>query len=257
MRGLESENGTLKKLLAEVERVRSIGHRGSEGSVVKKRVKPTARRSAVGYLMEERGFSQRRACRLVGLARSVAQYRLRPRGDEALRTRLKDLAARFRRYGDVRPHVRLASEGLVVNRKRTYRLYREEGLQGRRRKRRRIPRRDRVPRPAPDRPMQRWSLDFVSDQLASGRRFRVLDIVDDHSRECPGQIVDTSISGVRLAWFLDKQARRRGLPRQLVMDNGPELTSRALFEWSRRTGVELHYIDPPARQGMLCMSERG
>ena len=194
--------------------------------------------------MERHRTSQRRACRLAGLARSVAQYRCRAKTDDDLRARLKALAARYRRYGYLRLHVLLAGEGLVVNVKRTYRLYREEGLQVRRRKRRRLPRHDRVPLPAPDQPMQRWSLDFVSDQLASGRRFRILNIVDDCSRECPGQIVDVSISGARLVRFLDDLATRRGLPGTLVMDNGPELTSRAMFEWSRRTGVGLHFIEP-------------
>jgi len=104
-------------------------------------VKPAARREAVGYLMKWHEYSQRRACRLVGLSRSVAQYRGRPRRDEALRARLKELAARYRRYGYLRLHVLLAGEGLVVNAKRTYRLYREGGLQVRRRKRRRLPRR--------------------------------------------------------------------------------------------------------------------
>ena len=189
-------------------------------------------------------MSQRRACRLVGLSRSVAQYRCRERDDAALRARLKELAARYRRYGYLRLHVLLAGEGLVVNAKRTWRLYREEGLQVRRRKRRRLPRRDRLPLPVPDRPMRRWSLDFMSDQLSCGRRFRILNIVDDCSRECPGQIVDLSISGERLARFLDDLARRRGLPEGLVMDNGPEPTSKAMFEWARRTGVELHFIEP-------------
>lgn len=194
--------------------------------------------------MDRHRYSQRRACGLVGLSRSVAQYRGRPQRDDVLRARLKSLAARYRRYGYLRLHVLLADEGLVVNVKRTYRLYREEGLQVRRRKRRRLPRCDRVPLPAPERPMQRWSLDFMSDQLASGRRFRILNIVDDCSRECPGQIIDFSISGERLARFLDQLGRSRGLPRALVMDNGPELTSRAMFDWARQTGVALHFIEP-------------
>ena len=216
-------------------------------------MKPAARREAVGYLMAQRNHSQRRACRLVGLSRSVAQYRCGPRQDDTLRARLKELAARYRRYGYLRLHVLLAGEGLVVNAKRTYRLYREEGLQVRQRKRHRLPRRDRLPLPVPARPMQRWSLDFMSDQLASGRRFRILNIVDDHSRECPGQIVDLSISGERLARFLDDLARVRGLPETLVMDNGPELTSRAMFEWSRRVSVGLHFIEPgkPAQNAFV------
>ena len=132
----------------------------------------------------------------------------------------------------------------MVNLKRTYRLYCEEALQVRRRSRKRLPPRERVPLEVPDRVNQRWSLDFVSDALWNHRRFRVLNIVDDFSRECPGQIVDTSISGARLARFLDELAVRHGLPEEIVMDNGPELTSRATFEWSRRTGVVLRFIEP-------------
>jgi putative transposase len=157
---------------------------------------------------------------------------------------LKELAARYRRYGYLRLHVYLREEGLVVNLKRTYRLYCEEALQVRRRKRKRLPPRERIALAVPDRVNQRWSLDFVSDALWNDRRFRVLNIVDDFSRECPGQIVDTSISGARLARFLDELAVRYGLPQEIVMDNGPELTSRAMFEWSRRTGVALRFIEP-------------
>jgi len=94
------------------------------------------------------------------------------------------------------------------------------------------------------RPMQRWSLDFVSDQLADCRRFRVLNIVDDCSRICPGQIVDISISGARITRFLDKLALRTGLPEEIVLDNGPEGTSKAMFDWSERTGVRLRFIEP-------------
>ena len=135
-------------------------------------------------------------------------------------------------------------EGLVINRKRTYRLYRQEGLQVRTKKRRKLPRRDRVVIEAPSLPMQRWSLDFMSDQLADYRRFRILNIVDDYSKFCPGQIVDLSIPGARLARFLDQLAPLHGLPEEIVLDNGPEGTSRALFEWSERRGVRLRFIEP-------------
>jgi putative transposase len=92
--------------------------------------------------------------------------------------------------------------------------------------------------------MQRWSLDFMSDQLADHRRFRILNIVDDHSRFCPGQIIDLSISGARLARYLDEIALVHGLPEEIVLDNGPEGTSRAMFDWSERTGVRLRFIGP-------------
>ena len=157
----------------------------------------------MGFLMNELGLSERRSCRIVGLSRSVQQYRPAPKNDAAVVGRLKELASENRRYGYLRLHAMLRREGLVANRKRTYRLYTEQGLQVRTKKRRKLPRRDRIAPQVPERPMQRWSLDFVSDQLADCRRFRVLNIVDDHSRFCPGQIVDVSISGARVARYLD------------------------------------------------------
>jgi putative transposase len=203
-----------------------------------------AKRRAVGFLMSEVGLGERRSCRIVGLSRSVAQYRPVPRDDGPVIARMRVLASEHRRYGCPRLHAMLRREGLVVNHKRTERLYRAEGLQVRTKKRRKLPRRDRVAAQVPERPMQRWSLDFMSDQLADHRRFRILNIVDDHSRFCPGQIVDLSISGARVARYLDELAGRVGLPEEIVLDNGPEGTSRAMFDWSERTGVRLRFIEP-------------
>ena len=203
-----------------------------------------AKRKAVGFLMTELGLSERRSCRIVGLARSVQQYQPVPKDDRALVARMKDLASEYRRYGSPRLHAMLRREGLVENHKRTYRLYTELGLQVRTKRRRKLPRRDRVAPEVPDRPMQRWSLDFISDQLADHRRFRVLNVVDDHCRLCPGQIVDLSIPGARVARFLDELGLEFGLPEEIVLDNGPEGTSRAMFDWSERTGVRLRFIEP-------------
>ena len=194
--------------------------------------------------MGDLGLSERRSCRIVGLSRSVQQYRPIERDDGAVVARLRTLASENRRYGYLRLHALLRREGLVVNAKRTYRLYRGEGLQVRTKKRRKLPRRDRIAPQVPSRPMQRWSLDFMSDQLVDHRRFRILNIVDDHSRFCPGQIVDVSISGARLARYLDQLAVHHGLPQEIVLDNGPEGTSRAMFQWSERTGVRLRFIEP-------------
>lgn len=203
-----------------------------------------AKRRAVGFLMDEMGLSERCACRVAGLSRSVWQYRLEGGDDGSVLERLRVLASENRRYGYLRLHALLRREGLVTNPKRTYRLYRREGLQVRTKKRRKLPRRDRIAPQVPDRPMQRWSLDFVHDQLADYRRFRVLNIVDDHSRICPGQIVDVSISGTRLVRYLDDLAVMVGLPEEIVLDNGPEGTSRAMFAWSEKTGVRLRFIEP-------------
>ncbi len=190
-------------------------------------------------------MSQRRACGLVGISRSVARYRsVQGMDDGPARERLRELAARYSRYGYLRLHVFLRHEGLVVNRKRTYRLYREEGLQVRRRRKRRLARQDRMPLVAAERRNQRWSLDFVSDALNTGRRFRALCIVDDCTRECPTITVDVSLPGTRVVRELERLDLTRGLPEEIVMDNGPELTSRAMFEWSQRTGVRLRFIQP-------------
>lgn len=203
-----------------------------------------AKRKAVGFLISEIGLSERRACRIVGVSRSVQQYQPLPKDDAAAIKRMKELASENRRYGYLRLHAMLRREGLIVNHKRTYRLYTEQGLQVRTKRRRKMPRRDRVAPQVPEKPMQRWSLDFVSDQLADCRRFRVLNIVDDHSRFCPGQIVDVSIPGVRVARFLDDLALRFGLPEEIILDNGPEGTSKAMFDWSERNGVRLRFIEP-------------
>ena len=198
----------------------------------------------MGSLISELGLDERRSCRIVGLSRSMAQYRLAARDDGAVVARMRALASEHRRYGCPRRHAMLRREGLVVNHKRTERLYRAEGLQVRTKRRRKLPRRDRVTAQVPPRPMQRWSLDFMSDQLADHRRFRILNIFDDHSRFCPGKIIDISISGARVARYLDELAGHFGLPEEIVLDNGPEGTSRAMFDWSEAQGVRLRLLEP-------------
>ena len=198
------------------------------------------RRRAVEHLKNRR-YSERRACRLVGFSRSASWRPLKERKDEPLRTRLKQLAERYPRYGYPTLHDMLRTEGLVVNPKRTYRLYREEGLQVRTKRRKKLIR-PRIPMLVPTSINQRWSMDFVSDQLANGRRFRILNIVDDYSREIVLQIVDFSISGYRLARLLDQLERK--LPKTIVCDNGPEFTCKAMFFWAKKAGTKLHFIQP-------------
>jgi putative transposase len=205
-------------------------------------VTATQRRRAVEHLKSRR-ISERRACRLTGFSRSSAWYPLHGRDDGALRSRLRALAERYPRYGCPTLHDMLRSEGLVRNHKRTYRIYREEGLQVRTKRRKKLAR-PRVPMAVPVKVNERWSMEFVSDQQANGRRFRVLNVVDDFSRECVLQVVDFSISGQRLARELDRLAAHRPLPEAIVCDNGPEFTSKAMFFWSKHAGVKLHFIQP-------------
>ena len=188
-------------------------------------------------------MSQRRACRLAKFSRKSAAYQVKPRNDQLLSHRLKALGEQYPRYGYLMLHAMLKTEGLVVNRKRTYRLYKALGMQVRTKRRKKLVR-PRIPMVVPTQVNERWSLDFVHDQLTDGRRIRILNIVDDYSRTCVGQLVDTSISGLRVTRCLDELASTRGFPASIVMDNGPELTSKAMFFWSQRTGVKLNFIQP-------------
>jgi len=171
------------------------------------------------------------------------RYQPKPHNDQALRVRLKQLGEQYPRYGYLILHAMLKAEGLVVNRKRTYRLYTKLQMQVRTKKRKKLIR-PRLPMLVPTQPNQRWSLDFVSDQLADGRRIRILNIVDDYSRRCVGQLIATSISGQRLARYLDELSLEHALPKSIVLDNGPELTSKAMFFWSQKNNVKLHFTQP-------------
>ena len=190
-------------------------------------------------------MSERHACGLVAIGRSTARYQVRRRDDTPVRTRLRELAGEKRRYGYRRLYVLLRREGLLVNHKRVERIYREEGLSVRKRKRKRVAGGVRLPALQAMQPDQVWSLDFVSDALAWGRKLRMLTVVDTYTRESLAIEVDTSLSGVRVARVLDRIiTERRALPAEIVMDNGPELTSKALDQWAYDRGVQLRFIDP-------------
>ena len=194
--------------------------------------------------MEDLGLSERRACLLTGVSPSVYRYEAKRGNDDELRTRMRELAGERKRFGSPRLHIMLKREGLVVNHKRTERIYREEGLGLRRKRRRKGTAGARVIIPAPERPNQKWSMDFVSDSTVTGRRFRALTIVDDYSRECPAIEVDTSLGGVRVVSVLERLAETRGLPEVITVDNGPEFAGKALDEWAYRRGIKLNFIRP-------------
>ena len=173
----------------------------------------------MNWAIENKGYSQRRACGLVGIDPRVHRYRLTRGDDEELRSRLKVLAAERRRFGYRRLHILLRREGVDVNWKKLYRVYREERLTVRKRGGRKRALGTRAPMAVPQAPNQRWSLDFVSDTLVDGRRFRILCVIDDYSRECLAVIVDNSLSGQRVARELDAIAEHRGHPCMVVSDN--------------------------------------
>lgn len=161
-----------------------------------------------------------------------------------LRTRLRELAGQRKRFGSPMLHLILKREHLVVNHKRTERIYREEGLSLRRKRRRKAVAGARMTIPAPERPNQKWSMDFVTDSTVTGRRFRALTIVDNYSRESPAIEVDTSLGGARVVNVLERLAEARGLPETITVDNGPEFAGKVLDEWAYRKGVKLNFIRP-------------
>ena len=206
---------------------------------------PKTKKQAVTYAVTSLGRSRRKACLLVGMTRASYDYRpVAADRDERLRERMRELAHQRRRFGSPRIHLLLQREGLVVNHKRTERIYREEGLSLRKRKRKKTAAMTRVILPTPERPNQRWSMDFVTDSIVTGRRFRALVIVDDYSRECPAIEVDTSLGGRRVVEVLERLGETRGLPEVITVDNGPEFTGQALDEWAYRNGVKLNFIRP-------------
>jgi putative transposase len=221
-------------------------------------VTPAARREAVAHLVKSHEMSQRRACFITGADRSTVRYHSRRPDDAELRERVRTLAAERRRFGYRRLHVLLRREGHVVNRKRTQRLYREEGLSVRKRRGRKRATGMRAPLITLVVPNARWSVDFVHDQFADGRRFRIFNVVDDVTKECLAAVVDTSISGRRVARELTALVARRGKPGLIVSDHGTEFTSNAMLAWSEQAKVPWHFIAPgkPMQNG-ICEAFNG
>ena len=216
-------------------------------------VTPGAKREAAAHLCTAHGVSQRRACAVLQIDRSSVRYRsIRP-DDRDLREAMRQVASERRRFGYRRIHVMLERQGIRMNLKKLRRLYREEKLQVRKRGGRKRALGSRRPMLLPSRTNERWSLDFVSDAFTDGRRFRVLAVVDDYSRECLALVVDTSLSGLRVTRELDALIRLRGRPATVVSDNGTELTSMAVLKWCQETGVDWHYIQPgkPMQNGFV------
>lgn len=207
-------------------------------------VGPAVKREAVVHLQARMGLSERRACAIVGADRKMVRYQSRRPSDAALRGRLRELANERRRFGYRRLYILLRREGEPSGINRIFRLYQEEGLAVRKRRARRKAVGTRAPILTEARPNARWSLDFLHDQFSCGRRFRILNVVDDVTRECIGAIPDVSISGRRVARELSAIVERRGKPGMIVSDHGTELTSNAILAWCAEKEVEWHYIAP-------------
>jgi putative transposase len=214
------------------------------------------RRNAVEAFCEV-GISERHACELVGIPRATKRHKSQRKDDSALRTKIIDFATARRRFGYRRITWLLHRQGESVNHKRVYRIYCEEKLQVRKRTRKKL-RLFRKPLEPATRPNQRWSLDFVSDSLTNSRRYRTLNVIDEFTRECLGIEVDFSLSGKRVARFLDRLIWTHGKPERLVLDNGPELTSNAMLSWSTDQNVFLDFIHPgKPMENAFCESFNG
>jgi putative transposase len=218
-------------------------------------VGPAAKRDGVAHLQAELGLSERRACSIVNADRKMIRYRSCRRPDTELRTALRELANARRRFGYRRLFVLLRQRGEPSGINRIYRLYREEGLAVRKRRARRRAVGVRAPILVEATPNARWSLDFVHDQFACGRRFRILNVVDDVTRECLAAIPDTSMSGRRVARELTTLIEQRGKPGMIVSDNGTEFKSNAMLAWAEQHIIDWHFIAPgkPMQNG-FCES---
>jgi putative transposase len=208
-------------------------------------VRPSARREGATVLVQKFEISERRACRVVGLSRSTQRYRSCLAEPAGLRARLREHAARRRRWGYKKLTILLRRDGYRVNHKRVYRIYRDEKLLvHQRRRRRRCASLVRVQPPKATRPNQHWAMDFMLDALASGRRFRVFTLVDHVTREGLSVEVDFSLPSRRVVAALEVVAAERGYPELIVIDNGTEFTSKELDAWAFQNGVQLHFSRP-------------
>ncbi|MDE8559436.1 IS3 family transposase [Pantoea vagans] len=250
LKSLEEENARLKKLLAEA----MLDKEALQVALGRKLLTTDQKREAVEFMCDATGLSQRRACRLTGLSLSTCRYEAqRPAADAHLSGRITELALERRRFGYRRIWQLLRREGLHVNHKRVYRIYHLNGLSVKRRRRRKGLATERFPLLRPDAPNLTWSMDFVMDALASGRRIKCLTCVDDFTKECLTITAAFGISGVQVTRNLDSVALFRGYPATIRTDQGPEFTCRALDQWAFEHGVELRLIQPgkPTQNGFI------
>lgn len=212
------------------------------------------RRSLATYAIEQHGLSERKACRLLGISRSVYRYRPKKKEtDELIADWLQVLAERKPRWGFDKMFHWLRHQGHPWNHKRVRRVYQEIGLNIRIKPKKRLPSREPKPLVQPERANESWSVDFMSDALVTGRTFRTFNIIDDFNREALWIEVDTSLPAERVIRVFDTLATWRGYPRQVRSDNGPELLSGRVELWAEKHGVELAFIQPgkPAQNAYI------
>lgn len=204
-------------------------------------------------MVQEKQLSVRQACRIVSLPRSVVCYQKKTRDDSSLIEALQQLVEKHPTIGFWKCYYRLRRKGYTCNHKRLYRVYTLMRLNVRRKARRRIPQRVKQPLLVPQSVNQSWSMDFMCDSLVDGRRFRLLNIIDDFNRESLAIEVDTSLPALRVTRVLDRLIESRGKPRFIRVDNGPEFISERLHLWCEEKNITLQFIQPgkPMQNGFV------
>ncbi len=203
--------------------------------------------------MREAGISERRACRVVGLSRTVRRYEPRRVAESEIAVQLRQLADRHPRWGFKKLYNALRNAGYKWNHKRVHRVYRALKLHLRVKRGKRLPKRTPLPLAQTEQPNECWSMDFMSDALLNGRRFRTFNVLDDFNREALAIEADRSLPALRIIRVLDRIADQRGYPQRVRVDNGPEFTSQAFQEWAQAHAVRIDFIQPgcPAQNAYI------
>ncbi|MEL7568847.1 MAG: IS3 family transposase [Bacillota bacterium] len=250
LRQLEEENRRLKEMVADL----SLDNKILKDVIFKKRLKPAAKRQIASSIQDRYEISERRACRLIGLNQNSKRYIPTEKGEDGLITeRLVALSARWKRFGYRRLHIMLLREGIEINHKKTYRLYKAAGLALKKRNKKKSYEKRGMPERTIMEANTRWSMDFVSDKTRYGSNIRVLTIIDEVTRECLALEVDSSITGRKVAAALNRIAIFRGMPQEILTDNGSEFTSNVMNAWAYDHKVEHIFIDPgkPMQNGYI------
>jgi putative transposase len=216
-------------------------------------VSPKIKRAWAENAIKNQNLSQRRAFKLVNLHRSVGRYKSKRQDDEVVKRKIKAIALDRPRFGYRRIYILLRKQGDNINHKKLFRLYRGMGLKVRKRGSRKRAVGIRIAKRKASKINEIWSLDFMGDRLADGRKIRLLNIVDEFTRESLRIVIDTSLSGLRVTRELESIIKEKGKPCQIISDNGTEFTSQAILKWSQENSIEWGYIDPgkPMQNGTI------